>query len=244
MRRIQAPQLHDLFADLALGVNGPVLVKKIGADGSAAGADIGQQRHDGLAQRGKKFIALGNGQAMFVLVQQHFVGVAVGRKIAGLRTAGGNDFFQIRRKHAEIIGALGFDPGGDALLGQLGKGGVLVGRNFGDLVVGALQFAYLGTLLLGLGVLCGLAQQGGGVIVDQQVKVGAAQHLAGFGTAVGAALGGNGLGVKIHHVQGVAVGKALFFQRAKADDAFFHKKILISRGTLFTIIPHYGGFFH
>ena len=222
--RVQAPQLHDLLADLALGVDGPILVQEVGADGGAVVADVGQQRHDGLPQGGEEFIALGDGQAVLVLIQQHLVRVAVGGKVAGLGAAGSHDLLQIWCKYAEIVGALGLDPGGDALLGQLGKGGVLVSRDLGDLVVGTLQFPYLGALLLGLGILGCLAQQSGGVVVDQQVEVGAAQHLAGFGAAIGAALGGDGFSVKIHHVQGVAVGKALLLQRTKADNAFFHSK--------------------
>ena len=222
--RVQTPQLHDLLADLALGVDGPILVQEVGADGGAVVADVGQQRHDGLPQGGEEFIALGDGQAVLVLIQQHLVRVAVGGKVVGLGAAGSHDLLQIRCKYAEIVGALGLDPGGDALLGQLGKGGVLVSRDLGDLVVGTLQFPYLGALLLGLGILGCLAQQSGGVVVDQQVEVGAAQHLAGFGAAIGAALGGDGFSVKIHHVQGVAVGKALLLQRTKADNAFFHSK--------------------
>ena len=111
---------------------------------------------------------------MLVLIQQHLVRVAVGGKVAGLGAAGSHDLLQIWCKYAEIVGALGLDPGGDALLGQLGKGGVLVSRDLGDLVVGTLQFPYLGALLLGLGILGCLAQQSGGVVVDQQVEVGAA----------------------------------------------------------------------
>lgn len=81
--RVQAPQLHDLLADLALGVDGPILVQEVGADGGAVVADVGQQRHDGLPQGGEEFIALGDGKAVLVLIQQHLVRVAVGGKVVG-----------------------------------------------------------------------------------------------------------------------------------------------------------------
>ena len=149
---IQPPQLHDLLADLTLGVDGPFLVEEVGADGAAPGLDVRQQRNDRLPQGGKKFVALGDGQALLVAVQQHFVGVAVRCKVVGLGAAGGDDLFQIRRKDAEVIGALGLDPGGHALAAQLGEGGVFVGGNLGDFVVLALQIAHLGFFLLGLGI--------------------------------------------------------------------------------------------
>ena len=136
--RVKAPQLHDLFADPALGVDGPLLVEEVGAHGLAAGLDVRQQRDDGFAQRREKFIALGNGQALLVAVQQDLIGVAVRRKIPGLGAAGGDDLFQIRCKQAEIVRALGLGPGRHALAAQLGEGGVLVGGDPGNLVVLAL----------------------------------------------------------------------------------------------------------
>ena len=121
-------------------------------DSTVIRLDVRQQRHDRLPQGGKKFVALGDGQALLVAVQQHLVGVAVGRKVVGLGAAGGDDLFQIRRKGAEVVGALGLDPGGHALAAQLGEGGVFVGGNLGDFVVLALQIAHLGFFLLGLGI--------------------------------------------------------------------------------------------
>ena len=73
-----------------------------------------------------------------------------------------------------------------------------------------------------------LLQQGSGVCVDKQLKAGAAQHLAGLGAAVGAALGGNSLGIEINGVERVAVGKKLLFQRTQADDGRLHVGDLVS----------------
>ena len=226
--RVKAPQLHDLFADLTLGVDGPLLVEKVGAHGLAAGLDVRQQRDDGFAQRREKFIALGNGQALLVAVQQDLIGVAVRRKIPGLGASGGDELFQIRREQAEIVRALGLGPGGHALAAQLGEGGVLVGGDPGDLVVLALQIADLGALLLGLGVGSGLLQKGGGAVVDQQVKAGTAQNLGGLGAAIGAALGRDGLGVKVDDGHGIQVGVQLLFQRTQADDGRLHSGDLVS----------------
>ena len=145
-----------------------------------------------------------------------------------LRPAGGHDFFQIRRKQAEIVRALGLDPDRDALVAELGEGGVLLSRDLCNFIVLALQLADLGLLLLGLGLGGSLLQQGGGVCVDKQLKAGAAQHLAGLGAAVGAALGGNGLGIEINGVERVAVGKKLLFQRTQADDGRLHVGDLVS----------------
>lgn len=147
MGRIQTPQLHDLFADGALTVQRPILIEKIGAHGLAPGLNVGEQRHDGLAQRGKKRIALGDGQALLVPVKPDLIRVAVGGKIMRLRPAGGHDFFQIRRKQAEIVRALGLDPDRDALIAKLGEGGVLLSRDLCNLIVLALQLADLGLLL-------------------------------------------------------------------------------------------------
>ena len=68
-------------------VDGPLLVEEVGAHGLAAGLDVRQQRDDGFAQRREKFIALGNGQALLVAVQQHLVGVAIRCKVVGLGAA-------------------------------------------------------------------------------------------------------------------------------------------------------------
>ena len=226
--RIQPPQLHDLFADGALIVQRPHLIEKIGAHGLAPGLNVGEQRHDGLAQRGKKRIALSDRQALLVPVKPDLIRVAVGGKIMRLRPAGGHDFFQIRRKQAEIVRALGLDPDRDALVAKLGEGGVLLSRDLCNFIVLALQLADLGLLLLGLGLGGSLLQQGGGVCVDKQLKAGAAQHLAGLGAAIGAALGGNGLGIEINGVERVAVGKKLLFQRTQADDGRLHVGDLVS----------------
>ena len=64
--------------------------KEGGAHGRAAGLDGRQQRDDGFAQRREKFVALGNGQALLVAVQQDLIGVAVRCKIPGLGAAGGD----------------------------------------------------------------------------------------------------------------------------------------------------------
>ena len=159
----------------------------------------------------KNRIALGDGQALLVPVKPDLIRVAVGGKIMRLRPAGGHDFFQIRRKQAEIVRALGLDPDRDALVAKLGEGGVLLSRDLCNFIVLALQLADLGLLLLGLGLGGSLLQQGSGVCVDKQLKAGAAQHLAGLGAAVGAALGGNSLGIEINGVERVAVGKNAAF---------------------------------
>jgi len=72
-------------------------------------------------------------------------------------------------------------------------------------------------LLLGLGVGSGLLQKGGGAVVDQQVKAGAAQNLGGLGAAIGAALGRDGLCVKVDDGHGIQVGGQLPFQRTQAS---------------------------
>ena len=244
--RLEAPQLHDFFRDLLLGVQRPVLVEKIGADGGAVVPDGRQQRHNGGPQRGEEFVALGDGQATLVPVQPDLVGVAVGGKVPGLGPAGRHDLFQIGRKQRKIVGALGFRPHRDALLHQLGEGRVLGGGNFRDLVVLPLQLPHLGGLLVVLGVGCRLPQQRGGVLVHQQIKTGPAQHLAGLRPAVGAPLRGHRLGVKVHHVQRIPVGIQLLFQRPQAHNRVFHGMYLVlcKIVLLSAILPQYGNIFH
>ena len=227
VRRVKPPQLHDLAAQGALGVQRPILIEKIGAHGLAPRLNVGQQRHDRLAQGGKKLVALRDRQTMLVPVKPDLVGVAVGREILRLRAAGGNDLFQIGCEDREVVGALRLDPDGDAPVAELREGSVLVGGNFCDLVVPALQLADFGAFLLGLGLGGGLFQKGGGIVVDKQVEAGTAEHLAGLGAAIGTALGRDGLGVKIDDIQGIMIGVELFFQRTQTGDGVFHTETSI-----------------
>ena len=219
---VQAPQLHDVGAQRPLGVHGPVLLQKIRAHRAPPFLNLRQQRHDGLSQRGKKFIAPGDGQPPLIPVQPDLIGISVRVDAGGLTAAGRHDFFQIRRKGGEVVAPLGLGPRRDGLLGQAGEGGVLLGGDVADFIVLTLQFPHLGGLLSVLRLLGGQRQQGGGVIVDEQVESGAAEHLRRRGAAVGAVGGGGGGLVKFHDAEGILIGIQLFFQSAQCGDGVFH----------------------
>ena len=220
--RVQPPHFHDLFGKLALLLNGPILIQKVGADGAAALFYGSQQRHNGLAQGGKESIALGNGQAVFIAVQPDFIRVAVRGKIVGLRAQGFHNFFQIRGKTGKVIAALCLAPCGHAFLRQLGERGVLFCRDLANLVIAALQLPHFCLFLFGFGISGSALQQGGGVSADQLVKVGAAQHLHGFGAARAAFRRSYRLTVIIGNGHCVLVGIQSFLQLAQSFDGIFH----------------------
>ena len=222
---VKPPQLHDFGAQGPLGVHGPVLPEKIRAHRTAPLLNVRQQRHNGFAQCGEKGIAPGDGQPPLVPVQPDLIGVPVRVDAGGLTAARRHDFFQIRRKGGEVVALLGLGPRRDGLLGQAGEGGVLLGGNVADFIVLTLEFPHLGFFLSVLRLLGGQRQQGGGVIVDEQVKFRAAQHLRRHGAAIGAVGGGGGGLVKFHDAEGILIGIQLFFQSAQGGDGVFHKKI-------------------
>ena len=147
--------------------------------GLAPGLNVGEQRHDGLAQRGKKRITgRWSGPSRTGQARPH---TGRGREQNNAQPGGQPRSFQIRRKQAEIIRALALTQTGMLWLQSLVKAAYSSAGIFAISSYWRCSWRTSACSLLGLGLGGSLLQQGSGVCVDKQLKAGAAQHLAGLG---------------------------------------------------------------
>ena len=174
---VQPHDLHQIIRKGFLLVHRIIVVQEAVVDLGLPG-NLLQQRHNGLAQSGKKFVQHFGIHAPLVLVQEGIIGgsgaVVIGGKFAVILY----QLLQQGAEHCKVIFFFCLVPDISRFVHQLTVGDILFGRDAGQLVTAAAQLLHLAAVekiqLVLLAIQ--LIQQGSGLGADHQLLLLACQH--------------------------------------------------------------------